>query len=921
MKNGTPSLVLALLSFSLLVTSPPSLADTTDTPPATTSDGAGSDSAPASGAATADTGSTTVSAPSTASETVIPTPVVSTPVTPVSESVAPSGTASRIPTTTTPTDTSAVPISVSPTAPPVPESTAADIVLEPAVPVATMGDVVFPTPAPAGTVMSSVMMMGAAAPTTLQTDTSSTAAPDPVTVPVIILSEIQIAGNGTNDDFVELYNPGSDAFSLKGFELRRRTKTDTTDMGSLFHAFSDSDSVPANGYFLWANKDGSAEFIAFADARSANATSPALATNNSLALFDSKKTIIDAAAWGDDLAGPFTSTVNANPDKNTSLVRDPKTLSWSISDHPTPTNSTGQTVKQPGPLPSVGTIIINELYPNPNTDMGESEWIELRNTGDVDMSLAGWKLKDASTSAGYTFPTGANIGANGFLSIGADVSKIALNNTGTESLTLLFPDGSVADSFTFDGTERGASYAKNDAGTFLLAHAPTPGSANAFDPMPVIEPVPPVGTVRINELFPNPVTKGEPDEWVELRNAGNETASLVGWSLRSGAGMFRFTAHLDTSLREIPANGFLVLPRSLTRLALRNSDGNVTLLAPDGSTLMDSVSYTSTTEGNSYGYFAAGRYRWSKALTPGADNVFGKEPSVRKSDIPKKGYVNTLIPFSATGNKKNMKYVWDFGDGHKSYLDGPSHRFAKTGTFEGTLTLRDGIEEVVKKFTIKIGKYPNRDLHLTKLCPNPTGTDTGNEWIRIKNDDTKRIDLSGWVIATGSDSEKLVNHVILSKRFIAPGEEIVLTHDDAKFTLPNRQAAIELRRPDGKTMQGISYQTDKDIEEDAVYTDTGNGWAWILPASDSETVPTVIAAPDATGPDAYETGITTDPGSDKLSFGEFVSLGTPYDPALPDSLPQVLGASDERRQSDDSSSDSFLDALFRMLNGFVTGTI
>ncbi len=60
--------------------------------------------------------------------------------------------------------------------------------------------------------------------------------------------------------------------------------------------------------------------------------------------------------------------------------------------------------------------------------------------------------------------------------------------------------------------------------------------------------------------------------------------------------------------------------------------------------------------------------------------------------------------------------------------------------------------------------------------------------------------------------------------------------------------------------------------------------------------------------------------SPEFSFGEFVSLGTPYDPTLPDSLPRVLGASDERLTSEGSTSESFLDFLFRMLNGFVAGT-
>ncbi len=762
--------------------------------------------------------------------------------------------------------------------------------------------------------------------------TTLAATPETATVPAVIISEVQIAGNVANDDFIELYNPGSDEFSLKGFELRRRTKADTTstnEFGSLFHSFSDSDSIPAKGYFLWANKDGTAAFIAYADTKSPNTTSPALAANNSVALFDSTKTIVDTAAWGVDLAGPFASFINANPDKNTSLVRDSKTLAWSISKCPTPTNRKGETIdsavacETPQPPPPVGTIVINELYPNPAT--GENEWIELRNTTNADISIAGWKLKDASTSAGYAFPAGSSLSAGGFLVIGADISKIALNNTGTESLTLLFPDETTAYSFEYAKTEKGASYAW-DGHAFRLTHTSTPGEDNVFDPEPVSLPLPPIGTIRLNELFPNPKEKGEANEWIELRNSGPEPVSLLGWTLRSGSGKFTWTGKLPEEQRVIPSGGFLVLPRSLTRLALRNTNGAVTLTAPDGA-IMDAVAYGKTSEGTSYGLADSGRFRFSKTLTPGADNVFGKEPKAKKSDIPKKGYRGMLVPFSATGNKKGMKYVWDFGDGHKSYLDTTSHRFTKTGTYRGTLTLRDGIEEYVKPFTIKIGKYPNRNIHLTELCPNPDGTDTDREWVRIRNDDTKRIDLSGWIIASATDKTKLVNHVILTDRSIDPGEEITLTRADSRFTLPNERAVIELRRPDGKAVQTIEYFQDGGAMENAVFTEIDNSvWAWSVPETGTD-IPMLSATDDETESDdigeaePFEIGMSADPDSDRLSFGEFVTLGTPYDPTLPDSLPRVLGTSDDRLTNESSTSESFLDALFRILNGFATGKI
>ncbi|NTW89772.1 MAG: hypothetical protein HGB37_02590 [Candidatus Moranbacteria bacterium] len=605
----------------------------------------------------------------------------------------------------------------------------------------------------------------------------------------LVLSEIRIEGDVSNDEFVELYNAGTGKVNLSGFDLIRKYASETNDGGtiartgkesSVTKSFPDFELAPG-AYYLWANKDGKYA-SPFADTQ----TGYPLSENNALAFRKKDGTIIDSVAWGSDTdvtRFAMTDPTLPNPGKG-SLVRDLRGVSWSVSDKPTPTNNRNETMTDP------------EL------------------------------------------------------------------------------------------------------------------------PVP-----PPPGTIRINEIFPNPKEKGEANEWIELLNTGTESISLLGWTLRSGSGRFTWTEKLPDEQTVIPAGGFLVLPRSLTRLALRNTDGTVTLMAPDGMTVMDAVSYDRTTEGASYGFADSGRFRWSKTLTPGAINNFGKEPKAKKSTIPKKGYRGMLVPFSAEGNKKGMKYVWDFGDGHKSYLEATSHRFSKTGTYRGMLTLRDGIEEYVKPFTIRIGKYPNRNIHLTELCPNPAGTDTGNEWVRIRNDDTKRIDLSGWIIASATEKTKLVNHVILTDRSIGPGEEIVLTRVDSRFTLPNERAVIELRRPDGKAVQTIEYVQDGGATENAVFTEIDDSvWTWSVPETDRD-IPMLSSADNETESDdieeanPFEAGISADPDSDRLSFGEFVSLGTPYDPVLPDSLPRVLGASDERLTNGDSASESFLDSLFRILNG------
>ncbi|NTW14148.1 MAG: PKD domain-containing protein [Candidatus Moranbacteria bacterium] len=880
--------------------------------------------------------------------------------------------------------------------------------------------------------------------------------------PEIMISEVQIEGTDatgkiiTADEFIELYNPGKDRTSLSGLKLCRKTSGATT---SQIKSFSDDDIVPAEGYYLFANSDGK-----FASGADTGAKSSPLAKDNGIALADncaSPTRIIDSLAWGAGKTFETNTPKLGNPSADQSLVRDTETLNWSFSDCPTPTNSEGTGVGEttlcakPDPLPPIGTLVINEILPYPETatdewieirntgtakmsvagwkltdasgkaypfpkgtvieaagylvisgttsgitlnndketvsflfpdgreadsfeythaekmtsyarsdngnlvlthtptpggnnifdpernipppigtivinelfpypDTGEEEWIEIRNTASEEISLEGWRVKDASSGVGYVFPTGTTLNPNGFLILGGEISKIALNNSGHESVTLLFPDGSVADTYSYEKTEAGTSYARSDTDIFLLTHVPSPGKPNVFDSEPTAFPTPPVGVIRISELFPNPRQKGEGNEWIELENTGTDPVSLVGWTLRSGSGKFTWTEKIAPENREIPPGGFLVLQRSLTKIAMRNSDATVVLLAPDGTTIMDSVIYTYTTEGASFGFFETGRFRWSKTLTPGSANVFGKEPATKKSSIPKKGYVNVLVPFSAIGNGKNIRFVWDFGDGHRSYLPTTSHRFVKSGTYRGSLTLRDGIEEIVKPFTITIGKYPRRDLHITEIFPNPAGKDTGNEWIRLKNDDAKAINLTGWSIATATEKTRLVNHAILSDRSVGPGQDIILTRADSRFTLPNERAVIELRSPDGKTTQTLTYFRDGGVQNNAIFTEYGESlWAWSVPAPEDVIIVPMIENNGAkeTSVTPYESGMSTEPNSDRLSFNEFITIGTPYEAPFPDSAPLVLGVSDERLDRDFSSAKpSFVEILFRLLNSAILGT-
>jgi len=122
----------------------------------------------------------------------------------------------------------------------------------------------------------------------------------PVTILNILISEIKLTGGPgkTQEDFIELYNPNSQPIDLSGWKLKKRTKTGSE---SSLGTFDSGLSIPAHGFFLWANSnEGFAAQVGADMARSYT-----VAANNSVALINSEGNTVDAVAWGIDLVNSF----------------------------------------------------------------------------------------------------------------------------------------------------------------------------------------------------------------------------------------------------------------------------------------------------------------------------------------------------------------------------------------------------------------------------------------------------------------------------------------------------------------------------------------------------------------------------------------------------------------------------------------
>ncbi len=138
----------------------------------------------------------------------------------------------------------------------------------------------------------------------------------------------------------------------------------------------------------------------------------------------------------------------------------------------------------PLPTPSVthiypDGITFNEILPSPEGADSENEWVEVFNQNNFEVNLSGWKIKDSEGAvATYSFPEGTKISGLGYLTISREESKITMNND-KDSLSLLQPDGKIADTISYGKAPLGQSYNRNK-NSWEWSDSLTPGAQNSI---------------------------------------------------------------------------------------------------------------------------------------------------------------------------------------------------------------------------------------------------------------------------------------------------------------------------------------------------------------------------------------------------------------------------------------------------------
>ena len=354
--------------------------------------------------------------------------------------------------------------------------------------------------------------------------------------------------------------------------------------------------------------------------------------------------------------------------------------------------------------PYAGLTISEIMYNPAGNNSDHSKWIELANLSAETIFLtptgsetaSGWKIKDlklSDPSNHYLYvQTGAPIELDpgDFLIIADNLSKFESDYSDFKNITVaksaitlttadpsgyynltLYDNSNILESIRYskdwysNTDDKGKTLEKIDLNSgnseenwqesceeggspgeeaAICAEEPAPPEENPSDaetPSDGKENISSASDIYLNEILPNP-EKDSNDEYIEIANGENEPVDLIGWMIRDASKTGKYVFKEEVI---IDPGEYFTIYRPLSKLALNNSAESVTLFNPQGE-IISSVSWDKSIKNSSYN-FDGKNWRWSKYLTPGEENKFDSEPSV-KIERPKHAYKNLYTEFSAS---------------------------------------------------------------------------------------------------------------------------------------------------------------------------------------------------------------------------------------------------------------------------------
>ncbi|HRH23667.1 MAG TPA: lamin tail domain-containing protein [Candidatus Magasanikbacteria bacterium] len=442
---------------------------------------------------------------------------------------------------------------------------------------------------------------------------------------VVINEFVSSPAEGTSE-FIELYNTTGNTISLEGWVTQDGSLTKTNLSGTI---------VP-KGFFIIEKPKGS--------------------LNNSgdlILLTDPTGKEIDRVVYGEWNGEDVSVSAPVKAQSAARVLEGAK--DFSVTDVITKNNPNVISLKQPTDTKVItstlvignfvtGTILLNEIFPNPSGVDDEKEFIELFNSGSSTIDLMGWKIGDSSKK--YMIDE-ISILAGAYLSLYRSDTGISLNNSGSETVSLWSPNGLLADSVTYNKTvSNDESFSK-----FGKMWTWTPSSTSGFENTKIFDLSSTTSESGVDavlssefaptivEILPNPLGIDTQNEYIELYNPYDVDISLTGLFLDDGEGGSKpFEFPVNTTLR---SHEYRAWYSKETKLSLTNTSESARILDQE-EMILEEIEYSGAKENKSY-TLGNNVWFWTSELTPNVENPVAPAANAKETNKTKTTSVKPII--------------------------------------------------------------------------------------------------------------------------------------------------------------------------------------------------------------------------------------------------------------------------------------
>lgn len=272
--------------------------------------------------------------------------------------------------------------------------------------------------------------------------------------PAVVINEVE--SNSDDTDWVEVYNPGTEAVDISGWYL---FDNDPTGHAGDIIPVAEGTVLEPGAFYVF---DTNTHFTF------------GLGKEDSVTIYNADGVVIASFSWEAHASGVYARI----PDGTGEFV-----------DFETSTKGKANVVVSP--------VVINEVQSNdPN---GGPDWIELANPTDADLDISGIVIKDDDDTHEYAIPEGTVIPAGGFIVFTDEEFGFGL---GKGDAVRLFENGLLIGSTTWEGhtNPTWGLYPDVNGTEYRATLEETPGEANRFAGIPEVIAWPGADTVTVSEL-------------------------------------------------------------------------------------------------------------------------------------------------------------------------------------------------------------------------------------------------------------------------------------------------------------------------------------------------------------------------------------------------------------------------------------